>query len=274
MLKEEFKNIKLLVSDIDGTIAKKDHTTSPKVVETIEKCRDSGYLFGLASGRPVEDVLNKYQEWHMREQFDFIIGWNGCQLYDNKAKKTYQYNYLTKDELKEIVEFMSKYDCVITMYDHKQYLSSRETERAVFSAYKVNREFVATDNLEMFYKEDNGGIMFRTLANDMPEIEKDIEEHLCNKNYRGFKTQADLMEFANKDCNKSLALKKYCEMYDISLDDCMAFGDTSNDNELLACCTGICMLNGSLDTKACAKIITDVDCENDGWSHFVEDNLL
>ena len=28
--------------------------------------------------------------WGLDKQFDFIIGWNGCQLYDDKKKKLYK----------------------------------------------------------------------------------------------------------------------------------------------------------------------------------------
>ena len=37
---------------------------------------------------------------------------------------------------------------------------------------------------------------------------------------------------------------------------------------------GVCMLNGSADTKAYAKIITDKTCEEDGFALFLERNLL
>ena len=82
------------------------------------------------------------------------------------------------------------------------------------------------------------------------------------------------MEFSNKDCNKGYALRKYTEIYNIDLNDCMAFGDTTNDNEMLKICNGVCMKNGSEDTKRCAKIITDIECDDDGFSDFIEKHIL
>ena len=115
--------------------------------------------------------------------------------------------------------------------------------------------------------------MFRTTLQQMPIIEEKISK-LKGKNYVGFKTQADLMEFAHKDCNKGHALKKYCELHDIDLNDCIAFGDTTNDNEMLKICYGVCLKNGSEDTKRCAKIITDTICDEDGFADFVEKHIL
>lgn len=269
-----FENIKLIAVDIDGTIVKTDRTISEKTIKSIEDLRKHGYMFGLATGRPVEDIIEKYKEWNMLKQFDFIIGWNGCELYDDKTKITHKYNYMSKEEIKEIVEFMSKYECTINMYKpNSVYLSSRETDRSWYSAFKNKRTYMVAKSLEEFYDEDNGGIMFRTKEEYMPAIEEDVSR-LTGKNYIGFKTQNDLMEFCHKDCTKGYALKKLAEMYNLNTLDCMCFGDTSNDNEMLRVSCGVCLKNGSDDTKACAKYITDKDCDDDGFADFVYKNLL
>ena len=63
-------------------------------------------------------------------------------------------------------------------------------------------------------------------------------------------------------------------MNDMSLEEVIAFGDTSNDNEMLKVAgTGVCMLNGSDDTKACADIITEKTCLEDGWADYMENHF-
>lgn len=269
-----FKNIKLISADIDGTITASDRTTSDVNIQTIKDLRTKRYLFGLASGRPIEDIINKYKQWNLETQFDFLIGWNGCQLYDNSNKEIYNYNYLQTSQIKEIIEFMSKYGCAIHMYDTGIYLSSKEDQRAWYSAFRNKRKFVVARDTSDFYNKANGGIMFRTTIEQMPIIEEDLKQFLKDKEYIGFKTQDDLLEFAHSNCNKAYALKKYCEIHNISLDDCMAIGDTTNDNKMLKCCVGICMKNGSEDTKRCAKFITTEECDNDGFAKFMKENLL
>jgi len=265
---------KVIAADIDGTITRYDHSTSQVNIDAIRKLHKHGYLFGLASGRPVQDLMNKYKDWNLDFQFDFIIGWNGCQLYDNQTKKFYNYNFLTENNLKEITELMSAYDCTVHMYSDNKYLSSKETDRAWYSAFKNKREFVVAKGIEEFYKQPNGGIMFRASEEEIKKIELDIVDKTKDKDYVGFKTQSTLMEFSHKDCNKGYALKKYCELHNVSLDECIAFGDTSNDNQMLSICYGVCLKNGSDDTKSCAKIITDKDCDNDGFADYINKHLL
>lgn len=269
------KKFKVISADIDGTITASDRTTSKTNIETIKRLRNNGYLFGLASGRPIEDIFDKYKEWGIDNQFDFLIGWNGGQLYDDSTKQTYNYNYLSPSDIKEIIEFMSQFDCTTNMYLPGIYLSSSDKDKDWYSTFKNHkREYQVAKSMEDYYKQPNGGIMFRTSVELMPQIEKVIEEKLKNKNYVGFKTQPNLMEFAHKGCNKGYALKKYLDMKNISTDECISFGDTTNDNEMLKLCYGVCLKNGSEDTKRSAKIITDIDCDHDGFTDYVEKHIL
>lgn len=267
-------NFKVIVSDIDCTITRTDHTISKRTLDTISKIREAGYLFGLASGRPIDDLLRRYEEWGLKDQFDFIIAWNGCQLYDNDTKEIYKYNYLTKDELKEIIEFMSQFDISVNIYKPNKYVTNKESNRAWYSAFRNKRELVIEEDLSKYYDEESGGIMFRTTLEDMPRIEEVTKEFVKDKNYIGFKTQNDLMEFSNKDCSKGYVLKKYLELKNIPAEQCLAIGDTSNDNDLLSTCYGVCMENGSADTKALAKEITEFGCDEDGFADYMEKHLL
>ena len=53
------------------------------------------------------------------------------------------------------------------------------------------------------------------------------------------------------------------------------FGDTSNDNEMISVAgLGVCLLNGSDDTKALANDITDLTCEEEGFADYVEKHIL
>ena len=266
------KNIKAISLDIDGTLTSLSHEPEKETVETLVKLMDKGYLLGLASGRTVDDLKGKYQLWGMEKQFDFIIGWNGAELWDKESNTNNTYNLLSINDLKEIVEIMNEFDVNTHMYLPGIYLSSHETDRAWYSAFKNKRKFVVAKDLSDFYKVENAGIMFRCKLEQMPAIEAKIA--LLDKNYVGFKTQPDMIEFSHKNCNKGYALSKYCELKHIDLNDCMAFGDTSNDNEMLRICNGVCMLNGSDDTKACAKYITDKTAKDFGFNDFVYKHLL
>lgn len=267
-----YKNIKVISSDIDGTIIDKTHEITPIAASTIKKIQDKGIIFGLASGRPVEDIMNKYKEWGLENQFDFLIGYNGGELWDKKTNKKYEFNKLKKEWLKEIVELMNKFDVNTHIYKPGIYLSSVETDRAWYSSYKNKRQFVVAKSLDEFYDAENCGIMFRCKLIDMPKIEEMFSK--LDKPYVGFKTQPDMFEFSSKESNKGYALKEFMKLHNINPNDVLAIGDTTNDNEMLKVCHGVCMKNGSEDTKKCAEMITKKNDNENGFVDFIEEYIL
>ena len=76
-----------------------------------------------------------------------------------------------------------------------------------------------------------------------------------------------------KELIRDMDYKKICELNDLDIKDVMAFGDTSNDNDMLkvAGC-GVCMINGTDDTKACANAITKQDNDHDGLAIYLEES--
>ena len=108
----------------------------------------------------------------------------------------------------------------------------------------------------------------------MPEIEEYVSNHPI-EGLSGFKTNPYAFEFTDSRASKGIALRNFCELHDIDVKQSMAFGDTSNDNEMLRIAgIGVCMLNGTDDTKACADYITDKDVENEGFADFVNKYVL
>ena len=43
--------IRLIVSDIDGTLVDKTEMIAPELIRAVKKCREAGIVFALATGR-------------------------------------------------------------------------------------------------------------------------------------------------------------------------------------------------------------------------------
>ena len=100
--------------------------------------------------------------------------------------------------------------------------------------------------------------------------------HFCEWDvYKGFKTEFTMFEFSPVEADKGKLLKYFCQKHNIPIEQCMAVGDMSNDVSLIAAAgIGVCMENGSDDAKAVADIITEKSIEDDGWSYFIDHNVL
>lgn len=266
--------IKLVICDIDSTLVTSDHVLTEKTKAVIDTLHEQGIYFGIASGRPIDEIAGKAKLWGFDYDFDILIGMNGSELRDGLHQKDYEYYLLKKEWIKEIIDFMEPFDANYFIYQDGYLLSRNLDDMMRKSAKSSNKDVVTITHPQQMYERDNAKIMFRVKEAVMPEIEAYIESH-PNPYYKGFKTQTTLMEFADARISKAYALEKFCEMNDITLDEVVAFGDTTNDNEMIKHSgLGVCMINGSDDTKALADMITEKSNDEDGFADFMETHFL
>lgn len=258
----------LVITDLDATLVVKHQMLSDRAKRAIEIMREHGVYFGIASGRPIEQIMPSVEEWGITT--DVILAFNGCHLLDQITGQKYEYFTMKPEWMKETFELMKPFHVAANIVvDGMNYFS----EDMGFPGSPMFPITVVED--PSFYWVENPKIMWRLYdEKDMPAIEQYLAEH-PSPYFKGFKTGPMLIEFANKDVSKGFALREFCRMENLDIDKVIALGDTSNDNELLiAAGCGVCMSNGSDDTKAIADVITDLACDDDGWADFIEKNVL
>lgn len=263
----------LIVCDIDSTLIVKYQPLSQRSKAVIEELKKRGVYFGIASGRSLEEIRSIMHSWGY-EDFDLVIGLNGSVIWDGIHKKKYEDFILKKEWIREILDIMTPYPKVnIMMYRGHHVLCETIEDhlKRVTDASKMIPKPVSS--WEEFYQEDNAKIMFRVSEEVMATLERDLK-NLPTDRYHAFKTQSTLLEFAHRDVSKGHALKKFCQLEQIPLEAVMAFGDTTNDNDMLAVSGwGVCMKNGSDDTKLIADEITEKTIDDDGWADYMENYL-
>ncbi|MGI6607938.1 MAG: HAD family hydrolase [Erysipelotrichaceae bacterium] len=271
------QNIKLVVADIDGTLLSDERKLTDFTKKTINELKEKGILFGVASGRCVDNQLMKfYKKWGFKEQFDIIIGMNGAQLYDGINQKRYDYHSLSKEEIKEICELVKPLDVNPFVYDVGKMICFKDDEGTRISSLRNDMPFMVNPDGSLIFNKDRPKLLIRVDEDKMEALEKYIEENIKeNAAYRAVKTQTTMLEFMDYRTNKGDALINFCQLNDIDLKDVMTFGDISNDNELLEVAgVGVCMINGSDETKGFADDITEKSNNEDGFAYYLQEKVL
>lgn len=264
---------KLVICDIDNTLVVKHEALTPRAKAVIDQLRAQDVYFGIASGRSLVEVERMIHGWGY-EDLDILICLNGSILWDGVDQKKYEYFIMKKEWIKEVIDIMSKYPGNILMYKGNELYCSEMDEIVHYSAQSSKMIPHPVADVSEFYEEDNAKIMFRVKEEEMPIIEQYFADHPSD-HYRAFKTQSTLLEFSDARVSKGYTLEQFCKFHDLSLEEVIAFGDTSNDNDLLqASGWGVCMQNGSDDTKAIADEITELPCDQDGWADYMEQHFL
>ena len=74
--------IRLIASDIDGTLLTSQHTVSPRTVAAIRALRERGVLFGLCTGRDAHATEAMYELWGIEGLVDVLVGCGGAEVID------------------------------------------------------------------------------------------------------------------------------------------------------------------------------------------------
>lgn len=266
------QKIRIIAADIDGTLVNQEKKVTPRTRAAIQKVRACGMRFGISSGRPIRGLHNNIPIWGLENEVDFIIGSNGAQMYDCRTKKTEEYFKLTAERIFEILDLYEPFDfnpCVYTEDTAYTHRIDSTIERVV----KNNQLKLELCNLKDVIVKPQNKLIMVIPDGRMEEVEQFYAAH-PSKDYRAFKSQADMFEFVDIHLSKAYGIEQYCRKYGDTLDHVLAFGDTSNDLEMIRDCgIGVCMANGTDDVKAVADAVA-LSNDEDGLACYLEEYVL
>ncbi len=270
-------DIQLFIFDNDDTLVTKKREMLPHTKKVLQYLHDHGYMLGLASGRDVEQLKSYPRErWGLDFDLDMIIGANGGEVYDAHTGRMHVFNKMSGDTIREIDNMLKPLNVNTQFYfNGKMYLNRMDDlvaasiERNGYDniVYLNDEVWESLKDLELFK------IGYRGTEEATDRINAFMKAHPSDK-FRGVRTQTTMFEVGDIHNNKGHGLEVYCQDTGMKYENIMAFGDIDNDNEMLALCQGVCMINGAPETKACAKFVTDYDNEHDGVARFIEDHVL
>ena len=109
--KKSMQNIKLIVTDMDGTLLRSDHSLSPEFNKIYEELKENNITFVPASGRQYYSIISYFE--NIKDELA-IIAENGTYV-------TYKGEEIFVDELdwsvvKEIVEEVRKIESILSHF--------------------------------------------------------------------------------------------------------------------------------------------------------------
>lgn len=265
---------KLVLCDIDGTIVNTSWDMTPATRDMLIRLHEQGVWLGIASGRPIDDITFHIARWDLPFDFDILVGLNGCQAENRITGDSSLTHTLSGDQLRQAVDTLRQqgFDFIPFIYRGPLIMAETVNEVIRTSALKSGKQPVQAP-LDEICAEDNAKIMLRT--EDEAETIR-MEEYIAAHPIPGikcFRTQPTLFECAHPEISKAVPLPAIARQLGIGLEDILCAGDTTNDNEMLRKAgTGVCLANGTPDTKAAADFVTRLDCDHDGLADFFHEH--
>lgn len=270
--------IKLIATDVDGTLVADDHLTVPEQnVEAFELAKKEGIITVISTGRPFS--LAK-RENDILKGVDYMIVSNGAAVVDMKTNEVIYSCYLPLEALEKIVEAFEKHPLVYEIYADCQGFITQYTYDHYFDG-SLPVEFM-TEYRKLMMMCDSPWDVIRNHNVEKMNIDympkeciQPLQEelsHIPNLVYTaGFEGN---MEITAKGADKGRALKWLCERINVPLENVMAFGDSGNDATMLKeAGVSYALLSGNDLAKKAAEFVTKKGNNDGGVGDTIKEHL-
>ena len=268
--------IKLIASDMDGTLLNSDHKIPKENIELIKFAQKNGIQFVVATGRAYYEALPALNDENIKCD---VISFNGGIIYDKNGNII----NITPMKLKDLyytIEILKSLEISYQLYTKNTiYTNSIETDiTAYIDLIRANGEepneqhlrqearnrlalgyITEVDNIELYLnQENNPAIKVIGISNDLEKLKHATELLSGNDNISVTSSGANNVEIMDKKATKGEALKIVADIHDINLKNAIAIGDNLNDQAMLDIVEySIAMKNGNKDLQKTSKFITE-----------------
>ena len=269
---------KLIAFDLDGTLLDGRKQVSPENLRALEAAAESGAVVAAATGRIIGGIPEEIRSLPFLR---YYISVNGAYVYDTLEDRVL---YRGEIPVKMALALCRYMDALSVLYD----------------CYQDNRGWMSGDmygRIDEFFGEERYVLdLVRRLRTPVPNLAETLEvrgrpvqkmqmyflPEQMSERTRQLETLAgrfpglavttsfwNNIEINSLDADKGLALKALCGRLGLDMGQTMAFGDGSNDiNMLRAAGLGVAMANAAEAVKAAADMETG-DNEHSGVAQMI-----
>ncbi|ASU21235.1 sugar/pyridoxal phosphate phosphatase YigL [Vibrio qinghaiensis] len=224
--------IHIVASDLDGTLLAPNHQLSEFTKQTLQALHQKGFTFIFATGRHHVDVAGIRQLAGIPA---YMITSNGARVHDQHDNLMYSKN-VPQELVQPVIDvFKQNPDIFVHIYQDESWLLNKEDEtlRDFHEESGFSYQVFDVNNAPT---EGVAKIFFTHPAQDhelLAQFEERLNDVFGDKLNVAFSTPWCL-EVMAAEVSKGDALKAVAESLNLTLDNCIAFGDGMNDVEMLS----------------------------------------
>ena len=253
-------NIKMIVSDLDGTLFNSDeegYDISTELIERIDDFKKSGKIFTIATGRPEESSLEVIKKLNVDVRY---IACNGAKILDRDGKTLYS-NIFPLKLWVDFLEIIQEVDPTTIFYNDGQVFCMKYTDRmAIFE----KKELVKSRVVDKEFLKSDLNVNKLLIIGNVEKIKgywNKLDESFKSQ-YRYIISEDDYFEIVKKDISKGNALKKLKKYLGLRDDEVVSIGNHMNDKELIEeSFVGVAVANAVEGLKEVADFVTEGEYE-------------
>lgn len=290
--------IKLIVSDLDGTLLTKFKSVSKENQQALIEAQKQGCILALATGRGYDSTHQFIPLLQMDQYNGYMVMNNGQRLIDIKTGNTTINGYITIEDAKQVLAFAEKHHLQLVMdgdkgfafYSPKNLRIYRDIYRflirvlpyfkpilgrihifSLFGFLKTQEVKIINDASDITTNYDKIG-----LAHTKISLDKSYQELMdeFDKHFEVMRVSDNWIDISPKGLTKLVGIKQIMEIHGIKENEVLTMGDSDNDVTMISAFEhGVAMGNANDRIKSLAKFTTKSNADN-GVAYAVEKFVL
>jgi len=277
--------IKLVASDLDGTIIDKNNSIYENNFKEIKDLKQNNIDFVICTGKTYPIIKG------MCSKFDASYGifGNGNQIINLKTGEEIYKKLLTDSEINSCIDIARAHNLHVHIYTDKKiiteelkYMDLRNYKLQQENYYDTSLEITVVDNLKQYLQFNKTEVckLIISSENNLSTIKNEILENqnvsiTTIRKYGEYKDttinkEYEYLDITPQNINKDNALKILKDYLHIENNEIMAIGDNLNDLEMVKNSgIGVAVSNAYNELKEVAKYTTVNPVEKGGFAEAV-----
>jgi Cof subfamily protein (haloacid dehalogenase superfamily) len=261
--------VKLVATDLDGTLVRQDRTVSPRTVAVFRRLERAGVFIVLVTGRPIRWIFPVYEQLGVRA---LTICANGAATYDPATDTIVHSAPLQAAALAEVVaRLRAEVPGVVFAVERDGGRQMRHEPEFPVGPWEADHHSVAPASLSEILTRPAAKLLVRAGAQPPDEFTARVATCLSGVAEATNSSSSGMVEVSALGVTKASALARVARSHAVPQSEVIAFGDMPNDLAMLTWAgRGVAMANAHPAVRAAANDTTDTTNEHDGVAAYLE----
>ncbi len=269
--------IRLLFSDMDGTLLRDDSTLSPSMKEALDQLTHKGNKLILTSGRPLPGILEVCEQQDIHYPNMLIIANNGAQIYDCDRKENILKETLALSDIRYLVTAAKQAGLHVHAYTDTEIVCHQDNQELQFYRRRIHMPLKCVKSIPDALEEGSCKLQIINLTDKarLEAFRNQVGPYCKEHNIQLIFSNDYYLELLPSSAGKGNGIRFLAEYLHVPMSHTYAAGDAENDISMLeAAGTGIAMANATEAVKQAADIVTADDNNHDGLLPIIQSNFI
>ncbi len=223
----DLSGIKLVVTDMDGTLLNSNHEVSPLFFKLFSQLRERGILFVAASGRQYNNIVDKLEA--IKDDIIIIAENGGFAMQNGREIVSTPLDNGLKSNILSVLKDLDHTHPVLCAKDNAYVHGSSprflEKLKEYYTRFEIMDDLSSYTGevmkIAVYHFENSEEFIYPAVK----QFERSLKVKVSGEHW---------VDLSDKNAHKGYPLQMIQEQYGISKEETLVFGDYNNDLEMLA----------------------------------------